>query len=552
MRLGLVLSLLVLSAITVPWEARSSSAEPPLTSAAAPRAGSYIVSFDPDQVTVDQMTAAVDDSGGTVLEVLEPLGVALVESDDTDFHARAPAGHGVIDGAARNWVVGADGPPPPSRADQAMPTAEQRRLAEVNAGAGALQEAPPGTSAPGAPGERQAQPAPAGDPFETLQWGNALIGATPEQAHQLTTGAGVTVGVIDTGIDGTHPDLGGNLDLDRSRDLVTGEDGVAVDPHGHGTHVAGIVGAARDGVGIAGVAPAATLVNLRAGSDGGHFLVYEVSAALVAAAEQELDVVVMSFYTQPWLYNCASAEDYVSGSVSGEEIAEQAMVRETVLDALAYAHDHGVTLVSAVGNEAIDLSAPQRTDDTSPGYPRSRPRSRVVTDTCLDLPNEGPNVISAAAVGPSGERAGYSNHGLGSVDLAAPGGWFDDFAGTDRYKQAGNLVLSSYPLAAAQGRGLADESGEPTDASSLRNCAGDRCGFYTYQEGTSMAAPYVAGVAALVIEREGQLLPGEVAEILYSTAQPRSCSGHELCEGSATENSLYGRGLVDAAAVAAR
>ena len=85
-----------------------------------------------------------------------------------------------------------------------------------------------------------------------------------------------------------------------------------VDDGGHGTHVAGIVAAARNGVGITGVAPDATIVNVRAGQDSGYFFFYETVAALLYAGDVGLDVVNMSFYTDPWLYNCDSADDYVA------------------------------------------------------------------------------------------------------------------------------------------------------------------------------------------------------------------------------------------------
>ena len=131
-----------------------------------------------------------------------------------------------------------------------------------------------------------------------------------------------------------------------------------VDEGGHGTHVAGIVAAADNGIGIAGVAPDATLVNVRAGQDSGFFFLYETVAALTYAGDAGLDVVNMSFYTDPWLYNCDSADDYVSGPVTRRG-ARRAGVdpSQTVTAALEYAHDHGVTLVAAAGNEHTDLAA---------------------------------------------------------------------------------------------------------------------------------------------------------------------------------------------------
>ena len=99
--------------------------------------------------------------------------------------------------------------------------------------------------------------------------------------------------------------------------------------------MAGTVGAARNNIGITGVAPDVTIVNIRAGQDSGYFFFFETVAALLYAGDAGLDVVNMSFYTDPWLYNCASAADYVSGAVTPEQIAEQAMIRQGVLAAVS-------------------------------------------------------------------------------------------------------------------------------------------------------------------------------------------------------------------------
>src|SRR3954447_22064032 len=104
-----------------------------------------------------------------------------------------------------------------------------------------------------------AAPAGAADPLRARQWNLDLIEA--DAAHATSTGAGATVAIIDSGIQADHPDLAGRIG--PGYDAVDG-DGTPQDRHGHGTHVAGIVGAASgNGVGVESVAPGAALMPVR-------------------------------------------------------------------------------------------------------------------------------------------------------------------------------------------------------------------------------------------------------------------------------------------------
>ncbi len=542
-----------------------TSATPAGAAPSAPAtAAEYVVAFAAGSpaAALDAIRAA----GGTVVDVNEEIGLAKVSSTSTGFltSVRTKAG---VSGAARNHSVGTAAPGAPHRVAERPAGAEKA----VGARAGVRNR----------PGKRTAEP------LADRQWDMDLIGT--DAAHRVATGKGVDVGIIDTGIDGTHPDVAPNFDAARSRNFTidipaidgpcevsTCIDPANVDDDGHGTHVAGTIAAAANRFGIEGVAPDARLVNLRAGQDSGFFFLYETVAALVEAGDLRLDVVNMSFYTDPWLYNCASRADYVSGDVSDEELAEQALVRELVQNAVAYAHDRGVTLVAAAGNEHLDASLPTRTDASSPDYPDGAAHDRVVTKNCLDLPAEAPGVISVSSVGPSGTKSDFSNYGLGEVDVAAPGGWFRDFVGTPAYQTPGNLVLSSYPLGAAITQGLADANGDPVDDFSVKYC-NDRgvCGFYTYLQGTSMASPHAAGVAALIVDRFGRrtkgggksLAPDTVARILEASATDHACPAggteiytdegrtpdfNAICQGTTAVNGLYGEGIVNAARAVAR
>ena len=165
----------------------------------------------------------------------------------------------------------------------------------------------------------------------------------------------------------------------------------------------------------------------------------------------------------------------------------------------------------------------------------------------------------------------YSNYGLDDVEVSAPGGWFRDNIGTPQFQVPGNLILSSYPLDVAIEEGLANPDGTPTDDFSVQYCnSRGVCGFYTYLQGTSMASPHAAGVAALIIDRYGRhtghrgkaLNPAVVRRILEDTAVDHACPAggveiytdegrtadfNAVCEGTTDENGLYGEGIVDAA-----
>ena len=533
-------------------------------------ADEYVVTYDAAQR--DAAMASIAAAGGTVVEENAALDAVLVTTDAGAFATDANGAQGVT-GVARNHAVGTSRPNMPHRFAEERPEG-------AGSGAGVTAGRDPGRG----PGRGT-------EPLADLQWDMQMIGATVDGAHRTATGRGVTVGIIDTGVDASHPDIAPNFshslsrnfthdreELDGPCDTPTCVDPADVDEGGHGTHVAGSVAAARNGVGIAGVAPAATIVNVRAGQDSGYFFVWETVNALTYAGNAGLDVVNMSFFTDPWLYNCESVDDYISTTRTpaqlAADVAEQALIRRVVLAATEYAHDHGVTLVAAAGNGHTNLALPTRADIGSPNP--GTPDNRVVTDNCLDVPSEAPDVISVSAVGPSTTKSDYSNYGLGDVEVSAPGGWFRDFVGTPQFGTPGNLILSTYPLELAIEEELANPDGTPTDEFSASDCVNaSPCGFYTTLQGTSMASPHAAGVAALIIEAHGQgnprrgysLAPDTVRAILEQTATDHACPAggveiytdegrpaefNAICEGTTAENGLYGEGIVNAAAAVAR
>lgn len=538
-------------------------------SSVAPRAstdeagGEYVVAFD--TANQDAALAAVEAAGGVVVDVQEAIGLALVETSSATF-TEAVQQDAAVTGVVQNQSIGAD------EQGKAQVRATERLTAVDDEAAAAAGAAQPQTKKPKRP-----KPGKSPEPLESLQWGLSMIGATLDGAHRKTTGDHVKVGIMDTGVDASHPDIAPNFDYALSRnfthdipaidgpcEVVTCIDPAWVDEGGHGTHVAGIVAAARNGVGVSGVAPDATIVNVRAGQDSGYFFFYETVVALLYSGDVGLDVVNMSFYTDPWLYNCPSADDYISGEFTEEQIEEQATIRAGIIAALEYAHDHGVTLVGAAGNQLTNLALAERSDATSPDYPPGTEQERVVTSDCLSLPSEGPHVIAVSALGPSGTKADYSNYGLGSIDVSAPGGWFRDLIGTPRYRTFQNYVLSSYPydVALANGYFATGQGIAECDAQ------GENCVAWVYLQGTSMASPHVAGLAALVIDAHNlKSDPDTVGEIIATTAVDHACPAggveiytdegrppeyNAVCDGTTAYNGIYGEGVVNAVAATAK
>jgi lantibiotic leader peptide-processing serine protease len=424
----------------------------------------------------------------------------------------------------------------------------------------------------------------AAEPFADLQWDMRLINATPSQSYKRQPGNhGVRVGIIDTGVDGTHPDIAPNFNRSLSRNFTTDipsidgpcEHASCVDPvdeddDGHGTHVAGTVAAPINGLGMAGVAPDVELVNIRAGQDSGYFFLQPSVDALTYAGDHGVDVVNMSYYIDPWLYNCAN-----NPLDSPEQQLEQRTIIAATERALAYARRHGVTLVSAEGNGNTDLGKPV-TDETSPDYPPDTAYPRAVDNSCKSEPLEAPGVLGITSVGPSTRKAYYSDYGLEQADLSAPGGDRRDFFGTSRYNTPPNTVLAPYPKHDAIANGELDPDGTPNTPFVLADCSQGDCAYYQYLQGTSMASPHAVGVAALVVAARGHrdrahggltLSPDVVERVLKRTAQNHACPDPPvfhypdpdltpdytaICEGTTDHNGFYGEGIVDAFAASAK
>ncbi|MGO1071555.1 S8 family peptidase [Lysobacter sp. CA199] len=332
------------------------------------------------------------------------------------------------------------------------------------------------------------------DPGYAQQWHykNGPGGLNLEPAWDITTGDGIVVAVLDTGIT-PHSDLNANIvsgyDFIVDTEVSVDGDGRDADPNDpgdwhdgecdlfgqpsdsswHGTHVAGTIAAvANNSAGVAGVAHGAKVQPVRVlGKCGGY--TSDIIDAVTWASGGTVAGVPAN----------ATPAEVINLSLGGSGACSAA---EQV--AFADARARGTTVVIAAGNSAGDVA------DFSPA-------------NC-------DNVVAVSAVGPTGAKAGYSNFGA-KVDVAAPGG--------SGVVPAADNILSTLNL------GLQGQEGEG----------------YAWMAGTSMAAPHVAGTVALMQSAApSPLTPAQIEKILVNTAhvggQPGGCSFDNWC----------GSGIVDA------
>src|SRR6266540_6110685 len=371
------------------------------------------------------------------------------------------------------------------------------------------------------------------DSLSGLQWDMVQIHA-PE-AHAITGGSSsVTVGDIDTGLDYTHPDLAPNVDSARSANCLTGAavpGAVAAnDDNGHGTHTAGTIAAASNGIGIVGVAPNVKIAGIKAGNAAGFFFPEAVICAFVWAGSHHIAVTNNSYFADPWLFNCKNDP--------GQRAIWNAERR-----AISYAISKGTVVVAAAGNQADDLAHPTQ-DVTSPD--NTTPVTREITNACAVVPVEVPGVIGVAANGNRQLKSFYSSYGVGSVQVIAPGG---DSILQQTAAAPNGRVLSTWPaslltVTCLPARRVVDASGAT----------------YCYQQGTSMASPHAVGVAALIMST-GVTSPGAVTAKLQNTADKIACPSDmsiyapfpavdngapQVCDGDLDYNSFNGHGQINA------
>lgn len=282
-------------------------------------------------------------------------------------------------------------------------------------------------------------------PIQSYGWGFLKIQAQDAWIKATGKGVGVKVAVIDTGISITHPDL-----------VVAGGTNVIVagrsfnDDNGHGSHVAGIIAAQDNTIGVAGVAPKISLYAIKALDRNGSGFVSNIIKGIEWSVANNMEVINIS---------------------AGSSFDSQALH-----DAITKAVNAGIVVVVAAGNNG-------------PG------------DESISYPAKYQEVIAVSATDQNNSLASWSSRGS-EMDIAAPG----------------DKIFSTYK----------DKN-------------------YATQSGTSMASPFVAGVAALIksttisldydIDSDGKWDADEVASKIKNTATDLGASGWD---------SLYGYGLVNA------
>jgi subtilisin family serine protease len=430
---------------------------------------------------------AVADAGGVVVQSWPQIGVVVAHAQVSTFRddVRAAGGNAVDSVGATRTVPVTEGTPEGVQSPWG-PGASDHKL-------GAKKDAN---------GDLGSEPtvATTDDPRETEQWDMTMIKA--DQAHEITDGnRNVVVGVLDSGIDADHPDLAANIDVEDSVNCTdagrpdTSATGWQPTTSDHGTHVAGTIAAARNGVGIVGVAPNVRMASVKVVSDAGFIYPEYAVCGFLWAGMHHMDVTNNSYYVDPFMYYC-------------EDQSDQYAAKEAVRRAVAWSTDRGVVHAAAAGNAATDLSNNVE-DKTSPDD--STPITRTINSGCEDIPTELDGVVTVSSMEqfPAGTQnsrlSGFSNRGLGEIDVAAPG----------------SRILST--IVTANGYGL--------------------------KSGTSMASPHVAGVLALMKSAHPTWTPAQMLAKLRSQADDKACgttTSGPACVGPVEDNSYFGEGVVDA------
>lgn len=440
----------------------------------APGNGQHVVVFKGNGIP-DGFAAQVAALGGTVTYAHGGVGFAIVT--------------GLGDAAASQ--VGALSGVSAVQADETFQLGSAAAAAEADIGLVAASQTDPTTAA-----------------RYGFQWNMRLINADDAWAAGKLGSPGVTVAILDSGLDYDAPDLNGLVDLSRSASFVPSDDAITAayfpdrhpinDYNGHGTNVATQV--SSKAVAIAGVTSRTTLIGVKVLGANNRGSLAGVLAGVAYAADQGADIANLSLG---------------GGFTKAGSGAFVGLINRT----LAYANRHGMLIVVSAGNGAADQD---HDGNFSVQY-------------C-----GAPHVVCVSSVGPAtgmldqDAPAFYSDFGRSAISVAAPGGNADAANGFPASARPwGNDTASRvWSLCAKYRIAGFDATGAPI----LTPCtAGNRLNGFV---GTSQAAPHVSGLAALLIAEHGYSSPAAVRHAIERSA---------LDLGQTGTDPYYGRGRIDVA-----
>ncbi len=452
-------------------------------------------------------TAFASSLGPALVANLEDMGIVLARSSDPMFPARVKALPGVHDVAADELV-------------QWISPKEKHIAAE---------SVDLGTEAFAANSSR----------YFNTQWNILDIHADATAAAGYL-GQGARVAVVDSGIVAGHPELTPNLNLALAKSFVPDEgieapagvykDGIFV----HGTHVAGII--AASGYRTQGVAPAAEIVPVKvlhtiSGSGSFSWIIQGIDYA--SGPTVEADVINMSL---------GAAFPRVNAGGGGLGTLIMALNR-----AINTATRRGTLVVSSAGNDALNLNAPAYNPDVCGSEKRC---------SVWSIPAQTGNGMAVAAEAPLGWGAygasatfdlptSYTNYGQSVISVIAPGGDVTMYVyGDPNWNQNCYVPYINYSGGFLRPCYLFDEVFAP--GGFVTDTSGNLTGYlYYWAAGTSMAAPHVSGVAALIVGKYGHhvLTPAQIRAIIENSADGILKPGADPYTGSGRINAAKALGV---------
>jgi subtilisin family serine protease len=471
----------------------------------------YVVAFQNSNGLPSNVDDMVNAAGGTIVTKVPEIGGIAVASANPNFIAQM---------SANTTVKSTD----VATATALIDPQDASTSSSTNNG---------GTASPTG---SDAQPMP--DSLGYEQWDKKKMNASTNGSYALQQGRkDVHVFVIDTGVDQNHIDIAANLDTADSVSFVTSEPTIQ-DFNGHGTWTASAVGAPINGVGISGVAPNVSIVEGKVLNGAGSGLFIWTDQALVYAGLKHFDVVSAS------LGGYIPKNGDKSNKNGGGDHTDYILLQR----ATEFARSNGVLPVAALGNDGYDLSD---------GH---------FFQQFTEAPGAMAGWVGVAATGYPDDKAFYSNYGMGATDVSAPGGNTRNYTGV-----SGSAVCPHGSLCRLIGAWSSTGTSAPSNP--IEICTGPGatppCYEYGYVQGTSMATPNAAGVAALIISQYGDfssnnknkihMSPTTVEQYLQQSANNQPCPtpntvtqgpgfafATATCQGDTGFNSFFGKGIVDA------